>query len=182
MLDILPEPDMKESIIKRVDRFFDKVTTVTSRASIYVCAVLLVAWVGLYGVYIISRALFPLGWIFVEETTGYWVLFLALFSASYTLRTGKHINIDIVTSHLPEKVRNILMLVMTLVALVIACYITKQAVTGTLFGLEINIRSMGPLNLIQWPIYAFIPIGFSLLSLELLSHLCHSILGLTRSK
>ena len=174
---------MRENIAK-IGKFFDKVTHVTSGVSIYVCIVLLVAWVGLYGVYIIGRAFlpFPLGWIFVEETTEYWVLFLALFSASYALRTGKHVNIDVVTSHLPEKVRNVLMVITTLVALVIACYIVKQGVIGALYGLGVGIRSVGPLNMLLWPVYMFIPIGFILLSLELVSHLCHSILRLTKSK
>jgi TRAP-type C4-dicarboxylate transport system permease small subunit len=174
---------MRENIAK-IGKLLDRLTYITSNVSLYLCVAALVAGVVLYGVYILGRAFlpFPLGWIFVEEVTEYWVLFLAVFAASYTLRTGKHVDIDIVTSHLPEKVRNVLTVITTLVALVIACYIVKQGVIGALYGLRVGIRSVGPLNMLLWPVYTFIPIGFVLLSFELLNHLCQSIVRLTKGK
>lgn len=144
-------------MITKIER---TVYTICSRAAA-VCAVMLTAWAFLITAYIISRV-FKLGWIFVEECTGYWLVLIAYIPLAYTLMTKTHIRIEVVFDRLPEKARSILLPCSDVIALVIASYLLGRSIEWVIYGIQYGTRSSAALNIILWPIYLLIPIGLTL--------------------
>ena len=176
------KPDSHEGIWHRIDRVCDKVVYITSIIFIAPCAVLLVAWVFMFGAFIISRTIFNTNWLFVEEYTEYWLVLIVFFSLLYTLRKGGHINVDTVVKLLSKKTRNILALITAFLSLVLVCYLTSKGVAWFQYGLAEGVRSLTPLNTLVWPVYLLIPIGLAALSLGLLIRFFRLVMWLVWAK
>jgi len=176
------KPEGHEDAIYKVDRIFDKVTDIASKALLAPCVVLLVAWVFLIGAYVFGRAIFNVKWLFVEEFTEYWLIMLAFFCLAYTLRTGGHITIDIVTRFLSKRVRSILAVITGLLALGFAIYLT-EAGTGWFWTAWVGHKlSWYPSSVPLWPYYLFVPVGLAVLCLALLHELYRSAIRLVRGE
>ena len=176
------KPEGHEDTIHKVDRILDKVTRITSNVLLAPCVVLLVAWVFLIGAYVIGRAIFNVSWLFVEEFTEYWLVMITFFALAYTLRTGGHITIDIVTRLLSKPVRNILAVITGILALGFAIYLT-EAGTGWFWTAWVGHKlSWYPSSVPLWPFYSFIPIGLAVLCIALLHELYRSVIRLVRGE
>ena len=167
-----------ESTRSRVERTLEKVTNVMSIALISPAAVALVAWVVVMTVFIAARALFNVGWMFVEEFTAYLVVLVSFFALPYTLISQGHIRVDVITKKLPRRVRGILEVVTTLLSLVVVGYLAHKGVLWFWYGVEVGRRSEFPSNLLMWPVYLFVPIGLAALEWALLVQLYRSVIGL----
>lgn len=98
-----------------------------------------------------------------------WYLFAGSFliSAAYTLLNGEHVKIDVVYSHFSKRTQ-------TKVDIFgFACFLTPVCVAMLWYGVPffLNGYQSGEVStnaggLIRWPVYALIPIGFSLLLLQ----------------
>ncbi|MBK6323349.1 TRAP transporter small permease subunit [Candidatus Aalborgicola defluviihabitans] len=98
-----------------------------------------------------------------------WYLFAASFliASAYTLLNGEHVKIDVVYSHFSKRTQ------MWVDVFGFAAFLTPVCVAMLWFGVpfflngyrsgEISTNAGG---LIRWPVYALIPIGFSLLLLQ----------------
>jgi len=148
--------------------------TICSRAAL-VCAVISIAWVFVFAAYIASR-LFNLGWLFVEEFTGYWLVLLAYIPLAYALMTDTHIKIELVTSRLPEKARGILQACTDVIALVFASYLLGRSIEWLIHGIEYGTRASTASNILVWPIYLLIPIGLTLFTLMFMVKIGRSVL------
>ena len=162
----------------RVERIFDKVTSVMSMGLVSPAAVALVAWVVVMTVFITGRALFNLGWMFVEEFTAYLVVLVSFFALPYTLRSEGHIRVDVVIRLLPNRARDILELVTTLLSLIIVGYLAHKGVLWFWYGVEAEVHSEFESNLLLWPVYLLIPIGLAALAWALLVQLYRSLISL----
>lgn len=165
--------------MQRLIRVIDKMANASSRVLVAPCVVTLVAWVLLFGAFIVGRTFFGINWTFVEEFTAYGLVLIVSFSLAYTLRTGGHIKIDIVTKLLSERTRSILTAITNLAALVVVIYLTQKAAGWLCYGLVEQVHSMYPSNVLLWPVYLLLPIGLAFLGLELLREFCHSLIGIT---
>ena len=175
------KPEGHEDTMHKVDKILDKVADITSRVLLVPCVVLLVAWVFLIGAYVIGRY-FGLVWQFVEEFTEYWLIMLAFFCLAYTLRTGGHITIDVVTRFLSKRVRSILAVITGLLALGIACYLVQAGADWFWMAWETGKRSEYPTRMPVWPYYLFVPVGLAVLCLALLHELYRSAIRLVRGE
>ena len=176
------KPEGHEDTVHKVDRIFNKVTDIASRALLAPCVVLLVAWVFLIGSYVFGRAIFNVNWLFVEEFTEYWLIMLAFFCLAYTLRTGGHITIDIVTRLLSKRVRSILVVITGLLALGFACYLLQAGVGWFWEAWVGGKRSWYPSSVLLWPYYLFVPVGLAVFSLALLHELYRSVVRSVRGE
>jgi len=176
------ESNGHEGILHKIDRILDKVSNTTSKILIAPCVIALVAWVLVVGVYITGRAIFDIGWQFVEEFTAYWLVLVATFAMAYTLRTGGHITIDIVTRLLPKRVGRIMAVIVGLIALVLVAYLIQKGATWFWYGLEQGVRSRYPSHVVLWPVYLLVPIGLAALGLELLRVLYRSVIKLIQAE
>ena len=176
------KPEDHEDAIYKVDRILDKVADITSRVLLAPCVVLLVVWVFLIGAYVFGRLLFDVKWLFVEEFTEYWLIMLAFFALAYTLRTGGHITIDIVTRFLSKRVRSILAVITGLLALGFAVYLL-QAGAGWFWTAWVGHKlSWYPSSVPLWPYYSFVPIGLAVLCLALLHELYRGVVRAVRGE
>ena len=98
-----------------------------------------------------------------------WYLFAASFliAAGYTLLNGEHVKIDVVSSHLSKRAQIWIDVIgftffLTPVCLVILWFGVPFFLQGYRSG-EVSGNVGG---LIRWPVYAMIPLGFSLLLLQ----------------
>jgi TRAP-type mannitol/chloroaromatic compound transport system permease small subunit len=98
-----------------------------------------------------------------------WYLFAASFliASAYTLLNGEHVKIDVISSRLSKRAQiwiDVLgfSLFLTPVCLTILWY----AIPFFLKGFHTGEMSSNAGGLIRWPVYAMIPLGFSLLLLQ----------------
>jgi len=98
-----------------------------------------------------------------------WYLFAASFliGAAYTLLNGEHVKIDVVYSHLSKRTQ------MWVDVFGFTVFLTPFCVAMLWFGVPFFLKGLqtGEMSsnaggLIRWPVYALIPIGFSLLLLQ----------------
>jgi TRAP-type mannitol/chloroaromatic compound transport system permease small subunit len=98
-----------------------------------------------------------------------WYLFAASFllAAGYTLLNGEHVKIDVISSRLSKRAQIWIDVIgftffLTPVCLAILWYGVPFFLRGLYSG-EVSSNAGG---LIRWPVYAMIPLGFSLLLLQ----------------
>ncbi len=154
--------------------------TICSRAAL-ACAVISVAWVFVITAYIITR-FFGLSWRFVEEFTGYWLVLIAYVPLAYALMTNTHIKIEIVTSQLSKKIRNILQVCTDLVALALTLYLVGRSVEWVIHGIEYETRASTASNMPLWPIYLIIPIGLTLFALVFTTKIGRGVMDLRSAR
>jgi TRAP-type C4-dicarboxylate transport system permease small subunit len=117
---------------------------------------------------VVMRYIFndPLSW--ADQFAAYFLVYLCFLGAPWVLTLREHVAIDIVRTSLSESVDRYLVFVVDLVALIYcACFTILGArelfriwTQGTLF--------MDVVAMPQWPVYAVIPLGSFILTLQLL--------------
>ena len=98
-----------------------------------------------------------------------WYFFAASFmlAAGYTLLNGEHVKIDVVSSRLSKRAQ------IWVDVIGFACFLTPVCVAILYYGIPFFLKGLqsGEVSsnaggLIRWPVYAMIPLGFSLLLLQ----------------
>ena len=98
-----------------------------------------------------------------------WYLFAGSFliAAAYTLLNGEHVKIDVVYSRFSKRTQT------KIDIFGFACFLTPVCVAMLWYGVPFFLKgyhsgemSTNAGGLIRWPVYALIPIGFSLLLLQ----------------
>ena len=140
-----------------------------------------VSWLLLVAVLIsavnaVTRKLFNLSsnaWLEAQ-----WYLFSAVFlvAAAYTLLSSEHVKVDLVYGRLPRKAQLWVEIIGTLLFLfpfcLITIYLSWPIVMSKFASGEVSNNTGG---LLLWPVWALIPIGFGLLTLQGLSELIKRI-------
>jgi TRAP-type mannitol/chloroaromatic compound transport system permease small subunit len=107
-----------------------------------------------------------------------WYLFAGAFllASGYTLLNGEHVKIDVVSSHLSKRKQIWIDIIGFAFFLMPMCMIILYF--GTPFflqGFRSGEMSSNAGGLVRWPVYALIPVGFTLLMLQGLSELVKRI-------
>ncbi len=140
-----------------------------------------VSWLLLVAVLIsavnaVTRKLFNLSsnaWLEAQ-----WYLFSAVFlvAAAYTLLSSEHVKVDLVYGRLPRKAQLWVEIMGTLFFLfpfcLITIYLSWPIVMSKFASGEVSNNTGG---LLLWPVWALIPIGFGLLTLQGVSELIKRI-------
>lgn len=101
-----------------------------------------------------------------------WYFFAAVYmlAAGYTLKRNEHVRIDLVSSRLTPRTRNIIDAVgMILFIMPVTLYISLESIPNfweSVLNQEVSQNAGG---LIRWPLRILIPIGFALLFLQAFS-------------
>jgi len=98
-----------------------------------------------------------------------WYLFAASFliASAYTLLNGEHVKIDVVYSHFSKRTQTKIDIFGFICFLTPVCgAMLWFGVPFFLKGLQSGEMSTNAGGLIRWPVYALIPLGFSLLLLQ----------------
>ncbi|MCA3238339.1 MAG: TRAP transporter small permease subunit [Curvibacter sp.] len=111
-----------------------------------------------------------------------WYLFAAVFmlGAGYGFLKNSHVRIDFVSSRLSPRARNWIDVLGIVLVLLPFCYmcitLSWPLVAQAWHSGELSANAGG---LIRWPVYALMPLGFALLTLQSLSELIKRVLFLT---
>lgn len=173
---------MEKSIIDRIDRVLDRITRITSGVPAFAIGTLLVVWVILIAVYVVGRLFFQVKWMFVPEFTEYFMVYVVFLSIAYTLRSRGHINIDIVLRRFSKRVNIILAAITAFLSLLITCYLVERGIDWFLYAFSSHMYSMGPMHTLMWPIFIIVPIGLTMLALELVLHLYRTVVQVVRGE
>lgn len=161
---------------------FNKMVETVSNIAVSIGAFLVVIWVLVFVAYVVLRKLFNINFLFIEEYTSYWVVLVVFISMGYTFRKGEHIRVDTVTSRLSSKTRNILDIISVLGGLGVSCFLAKSGMDWVLSGIKQGSHYMGGMESLLWPTYLWIPIGYVLLSLELVVFLWIAISKVVKTR
>jgi TRAP-type mannitol/chloroaromatic compound transport system permease small subunit len=111
-----------------------------------------------------------------------WYLFAAIFmlGAGYVFLHDQHVRIDVLAGKLSRRVQVWIDIVgITFFLLPLCAFIVWTAMPSVMTAWDTQEVSANPGGLIRWPLYALVPIGFSLLALQSLSELFKRIGFLT---
>jgi TRAP-type mannitol/chloroaromatic compound transport system permease small subunit len=103
-----------------------------------------------------------------------WYLFAAVFTlgAGYVFLHDQHVRIDVLAGKLPRKVQVWIDVIGIGVFLIPLCiFIVWTSLPSVGRAIETGEVSANPGGLIRWPLYALVPIGFTLLALQSASEL-----------
>src|SRR5699024_3530791 len=98
-----------------------------------------------------------------------WYLFAWAFlcAAGYTLFTNEHVRIDVLNEHLPQKLRVWIAIIGLAFFLTPVCLLVPYlAVPMVIDKFQAGEMSNNPGGLVRWPVWAAIPVGFTLLMLQ----------------
>jgi TRAP-type mannitol/chloroaromatic compound transport system permease small subunit len=111
-----------------------------------------------------------------------WYLFAAIFmlGAGYVFLHDQHVRIDVLAGKLSRRVQVWIDVVgITFFLLPLCAFVVWTAMPSVMTAWDTQEVSANPGGLIRWPLYALVPIGFSLLALQSLSELFKRIGFLT---
>ena len=119
------------------------------------------------GVNAIVRKVFNVGSNAFLEVQWYFFAASFLLAAGYTLLNGEHVKIDVVSSKLSKRAQ------MWVDVIGFTCFLTPVCVAILWYGVPFFLKgfhsgeiSSNAGGLIRWPVYAMIPLGFTLLLLQ----------------
>jgi TRAP-type C4-dicarboxylate transport system permease small subunit len=142
-----------------------------SEAGGYVAGAVSVLLTVLVAASVIARRLLNAPLLITEEMSGYMVVAIVFLGLAYTMKAEGHIRADILLSHVPVRVRGVLEIIATLMAL----GFTGLLVAGT-WRLVAEFYSQGSLSFryLQTPLWipgSLLVIGAALLGLQLVAQL-----------
>lgn len=111
-----------------------------------------------------------------------WYLFAVMFmlGAGYVFLHDQHVRIDVLSSRLKRRTQVWIDVVGIAVFLLPLCaFVVWTAIPSVMRAYAVQEVSANPGGLLRWPLYALVPIGFSLLALQSLSELFKRIGFLT---
>jgi len=166
-------------IYTRLERKIKRLMDIIAKVTVAPCIIILVMWVFLVTYYVMGRKYLGLQWMFVEEFTGYIMIFITFFAQAYAYKIDAHINVDLVVKRLTNKGRSILDLVTTVFTFLIVCYLIWRSIDWFNYGFEHHIMSSN-LHIQLWPSYLTVTIGLSLLALQIALDFCLKVIELKR--
>ncbi len=117
-----------------------------------------------------ARTIADVASIYVEEYSGYLFVILAYLGFTATLRSDRHITVDVAVRRLSRRMRQYVELVATFVSLVCLCYLLAKSVEYVAFSLEMGVRSYWISRSLMWPLQMFVPIGLLMFLLQMVWH------------
>ena len=127
---------------------------------------------------VIARRVFGSPILAADEVSGYLLLAIVFFGLAYTMKAGGHIRADIVLTLVPVKVREILELLATVLAIAFTL-----ALLGGAWALVVEYYGHGTtsfkyLQIPLWMPAALLVVGAALLVLQLVAQLLQKLRGL----
>ena len=162
----------KLDIMKKIDRTFTRIQSgidTLSQWLLWPAVLAMVVTSMVITIYTIDRKFFWwLQWLFVEEWSGYLLIWLTSLALAYTQRTGGHISVEMVHKLLPAKAQQWLKVFNLLVMLVLTASLCFLCSKYFVYLWTSGKRSMGVTETALWIPYLAIPIGFATLVLAVL--------------
>ena len=165
---VLAEGRSKPSVLTRAFDRAAQAISMLSRVSgaLAAAAIMTMALMTAYDVvmrYVVNS---PTTW--ATETSGYLLIFTAMFGAVYAMHEGGHIALVLVYGRLSRPAQIVLSIVAALMMLAYLAILTWNGLDMALTALQQGGGHIGDMNMPQWMTYQIIPIGGALFGLEAL--------------
>jgi C4-dicarboxylate transporter DctQ subunit len=113
---------------------------------------------------------------FADEIGRFLVIIVTFIGASYAAREGRHIRMSAIYDLMPQKVRKVMMILISGITSVVLLIIAYYALLYAIFIFN-NGRVSNALQLPMYYIYIFVPIGLTLTSVQYLLTMITNILN-----
>ncbi len=150
--------------MKQFWAFFDKLLDVMA----VVAGVILVFICGAVCYTIGMRYLFNKTTIWIMQTTEYALCWIVFLGTTWLLREGGHITTDIIYSHLSEKTRRWLDVIMFFLSAVACAIMFYYGTQHTYESITKNITDVRAVTVPKWTIFCIVPFGSLLLTVQFL--------------
>ena len=129
--------------------------------------ILLAAMTAIYFGQVVARYVFDSGGVWVVELTTYLFAWMVLFGASYGVKIGAHIGVDILTRHFPPLMAKVMVVVVCLLSITYCTliFIGSWEYVTLIYELEIEAED---LPIMQWVVYSILPISMVLIGFRFL--------------
>lgn len=142
------------------------------------CALLLVALLGLINVEVAARYLFARSTLIADEYGGYLFTWIVLLGAIQALRGDRYLSMTALVDRASPRVKNALATAGALVGLIVCLVVLHATVTLVLTTYRFGTRSIQPsATPLIWPQLA-LPVGYALLALAYAEEFCRRLAGL----
>lgn len=141
-----------------------------SKVGAYLSGVFMLLIVFLICLEILLRTLFKTSTMISDEFSAYFMVFSVFLGLAYTLREGKHIKITLITSRIRNKmVAKGVDLIVLIFAFGISVFVFCYSVSMVYETYSLDMRADSMLETPLWIPEMGVPIGFFLLSIQLIS-------------
>jgi len=141
----------------------DKILESLCRFGIMIGAILVVATMVVVGYSVVLRYVFGVPQVWTDELVSFWLVAIVALGAADVLRRNGHIGIDLVTSHLPARLKDWVEILGLSSVIVLSAVLTVSGVEMVNFSWSVDLVSDGYLELPMWIPQSLIPIGFTLM-------------------
>ena len=111
------------------------------------------------------------------EWAGYMLVGIGFLGLAYTQKRGKHIQIEMVTSRLPESIRKKLEVVVLIVGVFFIGWLAASTMEPVLQSYRIHRLSINVIQTPMWIPSLMVPAGLGMLCIELVIELAEAIRG-----
>ncbi len=115
---------------------------------------------------VVCRYVFNSPTIWAQEIAIYLYMWTMLAAASYTLQSGKHINVDLVIVHLPARARALAEIATSAIGAVFCAVVAVQAYEMIAVTVQFGKVTATPLRVPMWIPQSALLIGFLLLTFQ----------------
>ena len=161
-------------VIQKIDNVFNQISKICfalTSAIILGVTVLIFASV-------INRTFIGSVWLFVEDYSTYALIPISYLVFGYVLREDRHLNMDLVFSRCPYKVKICLSLFAGVFTVFVTCFMLSEAWSYMAYQLEYNVVSSGAMKITLWPFSCCIFVSLILFLIDLVLFILNRIIQL----
>lgn len=161
-------------VIQKIDSFFDMV----SKICFALTAIIIIGITVLIFASVINRTFIGSVWLFVEDYATCALIPISYLVFGYVLREDRHLNMDLVFSRCPYKVKIILSLFAGVFTIFVCCFMLSESWSYMIYQLEYNVVSSGAMKITLWPLSCCIFVSLILFLIDLILFVLNRIIQL----
>ncbi len=165
-------------VFRIVLRFIEAITGVSG----WIAALCLVVSAMVVTEAVVARKLFGVSTIWQTETSIFMLIFVVFVGAGFVQKNEKHLNVDLVIIHLPVKVREITVIVVSITSCMLSGIIAFFSWPMWWEAVIRNEHSESLWGPPLWIPYLFLPLGMSILFLQYVSYIHKKIVRLKKGE
>jgi len=113
--------------------------------------------------------------LIANEVSAFMLIAMVYMGLAYVQRKRKHLQVRILTSHLPQKINRLIRVIVLIITIIFVSYLAVLQMNFVIRNYSLGVRSLGIARIPLWIPYAFVPLGIIMYSLEVLVELIETI-------
>ena len=158
-------------------RAFSRLVAGLATVAMALAAICLLVSLALIGWAVIMRYVFNAAPIWVDEVVGFALVVAVMLGAASALRSGEHINVDLLVSALSSRARRWVQAWAAFATLMVAVLLIVNGSQTASLAHMLGLLTEGTLEWPTWILMLFMPIGGTLLGLAAIEALWRALVG-----